>query len=123
MYPTKEIGKKTEGITEWEHPTLGLLLRYCFINLLALAYFSGFVHANISSQLLEIKGVPETTKVPGLKNTTRSNADLTIGSGFEQNGSSSTLFESANKRGDENKTIRGLLLNDLSDDNHLLENT
>ncbi len=99
------------------HLGIGLFFRFCRINLLALACFPLFVHATLSTQLKEVKGAAETAKVSGLKNSTLSNADLSIGSGFEQNGSSSTLFESVNKRGIENNTMRGLLLNDQVDDN------
>ena len=117
MYPIKEIGKKTESMANGGHLRIGLFFRFCRINLLALACFPLFVHATLSTQLKEVKGAAETAKVSGLKNSTLSNADLSIGSGFEQNGSSSTLFESVNKRGVENNTMRGLLLNDQVDDN------
>ncbi len=117
MYPIKEIGKKTESMANGGHLGIGLFFRFCRINLLALACFPLFVHATLSTQLKEVKGAAETAKVSGLKNSTLSNADLSIGSGFEQNGSSSTLFESVNKRGIENNTMRGLLLNDQVDDN------
>lgn len=104
-------------MTNGGHLGIGLFFRFCRINLLALACFPLFVHATLSTQLKEVKGAAETAKVSGLKNSTLSNADLSIGSGFEQNGSSSTLFESVNKRGIENNTMRGLLLNDQVDDN------
>ena len=81
------------------HLRIGLFFRFCRINLLALACFPLFVHATLSTQLKEVKGAAD------------------IGSGFEQDGSSSTLFESVNKRGVENNTMRGLLLNDQVDDN------
>lgn len=117
MHPTKEIGKETKSITNRCHPMNGLFFRFFRINLLLLACFPLFVHATLSTQLEEVKGTAETAKVSGLKNISLSNADLSIGSGFEQNGSSSTLFGSVNKRGFENNTMRGLLLSDEVDDN------
>ncbi len=121
MYPTKEIGNKRQSINHWKQPSVSLLFRYCFINLLALACFPLFAQANISSKLLEVKEARETAKVSGLKNTTPTNAKINIGSGFEQSASSSSLFKSANKSYVENNTIRGLLINDLAN-NNLLEN-
>ena len=93
-----------------------LFIRRCFINLLGLACFPIFVHANLPSQSLQVKGLTETANLSGPKNSTLSNADISIGNGFEQDGMPSPLFENKRKWDNERSSMRDLLLTNEMDE-------
>ena len=87
-----------------------LFIRRCFINLLGLACLPIIVHANLPSQSLQVKGLTETANLSGLKNSTLSNADISIGNGFEHSGLPSSLLENKTKWDNENSSMRDLFL-------------